>query len=145
MYADISIDTHSIDLSDLARKIKSWRERYPNKYIPKIFWTQALDLIEYHSIEEVSRETGLKLRSLHRKLKQRNQYSSLNDVSKVEPHQFVEVPVSETHKILNVTQALTMRISDSDGLQINLSFSGSTQEVLPFIRDLIQGGENCFK
>jgi hypothetical protein len=145
MSANTSTKTESNDLEELARQIKSWRERYPDKYIPKMFWIHALDLIELHPIEDVAKRTGLKLKYLRRKLKRRNSDSAVTDIEKEPTPQFVEVPVAAAQNILNVSKPLTMRLRNPNGLQIDLTFAGELQEVFSFIKELVQGGESCSK
>lgn len=145
MSTNTSDNIRSRELDDLAKQIKSWREHYPNKYISKILWRRVLNLIEYHSIEEISKRTDLELRYLRRKLKQMNPDLSVTDIAKVSSPQFVEIPAPVVQNILNVKSPLTLSLRNISGVQIDLAFTGDVQEVLPFIKEVIQGGEPCSK
>lgn len=129
------------ELEELAQRFKSWREQYRSRHFPQSYWVHAVTLAKRHSVDVVAKQIGISSNYLHFKLKQKSQ----NPVrSKVVSHdsQFVEVSVKET---LTFAQPVTMRLRNSKGLEMELSFSGSPQQIFPLIKDLVEQEQRCSK
>lgn len=135
----MSIITPTNELDELAEQFKSWRKRYPRKYIPRRYWTRAAQLTEQYPIKTVAKRVGIDASSLRRKVKKKYP-ATQSGLAKANDSQFIEVPTQTARHILSFDQTVTMRVRNPKGLQIDLSFTSNIGELFPLVKDLVKEG-----
>ena len=98
-----------------------------------------MQLAKQHSPKVVAQRTGIDLNRLRHRLRQTECDPTQPSVKAEEPL-FIEVPVRVVKQALSSEQPVSMRVRNTKGMQIDLTFTGGVQEVFPFMKELLQEG-----
>jgi hypothetical protein len=127
------------ELDELAEQVAEWRQRHPERYIPRSYWTRSVELAKHYTVNVVAKQVGVDASYLRHKV-QREVSDTKSVAAQAKDIQFIELPTHTTKNILGYDHPVTMRMKNPKGLEIEIAFTSGIDELFRFVKQLVLEG-----